>query len=251
MNSEKLKISDLNYVLFLFKKEFLSFCTMPVLYGAALFFVLGSGLLFIGGTSWFYAGQSDLRAFFLNIPILCCVVIPMFTMSIWADEKKQHTDKLLFSFPISIRGIVLAKYLSLIAAWFLLLILSAVIPVSVFRLGYFSLSSFFLSYCAVFFFGSGVIAFSSALSSLTSHSAINFLLSFLTVLFFTFIHTALFKTENLNFIKTVLNYLSFTLHFESSARGIFDSRDFVFYFVLIALGIELNVFILQIQRSSR
>lgn len=251
MNSEKLKANNLNSIFFLFKKEFAALCTAPVVYGAALFFILGGGLLFIGGGNWFYAAQSDLRMFFLNMPILFCVIIPMLTMSVWADEKKQYTDKLLFSFPISIRGIVSGKYLSVIAVWFFILLLSMVTPLSVFRLGYFSLSSFFISYCAVFFFGSGVLAISLALSAVSNYTAINFLLSFLCVSFFTFIHVSVLKIQYSGFIKTILNYLSFTLHFESSARGIFDSRDFIFYFILIMTGIELNVFILQIQRNKR
>lgn len=249
MNSEKSLMS--NPIIILIKKEFIYHCKTPVSYGAALFFVLLSGILFIGNNTWLYSGQSDFKIFFLNMPVLFCVMIPLLTMNSWADEKKQFTDKLLFSLPISIRGIVLGKYLSLIALWFLILSLTMIIPISVFSLGYFSIPSFFLSWISVFLFGTGIIAISLAIAAVSRHSAVNFLISFLIISFFTFIHLLMQQFENYSFITAVLNYFSFIRHFESAARGVFDSRDFIFYFILVAFGIELNTFILQIEKDKR
>lgn len=249
MNSEKSLMN--NPIIVLIKKEFIYHCKTPVIYGAALFFVLLSGGLFIGNNIWLYSGQSDFKSFFLNMPVLFCIIVPILTMNSWADEKKQFTDKLLFSLPISIRGIVLGKYLSLIAIWFLILSLTMIIPITVFSLGYFSIPSFFLSWISVFLFGAGVIAISLGCAAISRHSAVNFLISLLIISFFTFIHLLMQHFETHTFITAILNYFSFTRHFESAARGVFDSRDFIFYFILIGFGIEVNTFILQIERDKR
>jgi len=183
------------------------------------------------------------------MPLLFCVVIPMLTMSSWSDEKKQFTDKFLFSLPVSIRYIVLGKYLSLILIWSIMLALSLVIPLSVFSLAYFDSGSFFVSYISIFLFGAGIISISLGLSAVSGKPEINFLLSFLTVLFFTIIYPL---TRNLTLLlNEIISYLSFSSHFESAARGLFDSRDIIFYLILVALGIELNVFILTQQRNVR
>lgn len=249
MNSEQSFMN--NPIIVLIKKEFIYHCKSPVIYGAALFFVLLSGSLFIGNNTWFYSRQSDFKSFFLNMPVLFCILIPILTMNSWADEKKQFTDKLLFSLPVSMRGIVLGKYLSLIALWFIILALTMVIPITVFALGYFSIPSFFLSWISIFLFGAGVIAISLGLAAVSRHSAVNFLISLVIISFFTFIHIIIQNFENYVFITRILSYFSFTRHFESAARGIFDSRDFIFYFILIAFGIEVNTFILQIQRDKQ
>lgn len=233
------------------KKEINFYFKTPIVYVVAIFFIFMLSLLFIGTNTWFYAGQSDFKSFFLNIPLLFCIIIPMLTMNAWADEKKQFTDKLLFALPISTSGIVAGKYLSLIFIWFILLLISTIIPLSVFSLGYFSIASFVLSLFSVFLFGSGVMAISLGLSSLSKHSAINFLISFMSISFFTLIHFAIQYFESNSFIANTINYFSFIRHFESAARGIFDSRDFIFYFILIIFGFELNTFILQSQRNSR
>ena len=248
MNLQNLYSNNLIFVLA--KKEIRALYRTPVLYAAALVFVFGAGIFFIGSDYWFNAGLSDFRTFFLNMPFLFCVMVPMLTMNIWADEKKQYTDKFLFSLPVPLRTIVLGKYLSLICIWFCILTLSMIIPASVFSLGDFGAGSFFVSYCAVLFFGAGVFSVSCALSAISRHSAINFLLSFLTVFFFTVTYTLVQKTALPQYIKNILQYFSFPYHFESAARGIFDLRDFVFYCILTAFGIELNVFVLHEQRNT-
>lgn len=248
MNLEK---TNKNLIFFIAKKEFRMMYKSSSFYAASLFFLAGAAIAFIGSDSWFNAGLSDLKNFFLNMPLLFCVVIPMLTMSSWSDEKKQFTDKFLFSLPVSIRYIVLGKYLSLILIWSIMLALSLVIPLSVFSLAYFDSGSFFVSYISIFLFGAGIISISLGLSAVSGKPEINFLLSFLTVLFFTIIYPL---TRNVNFpllLNEIIAYLSFSHHFESAARGLFDSRDLIFYLILVVLGIELNVFILTQQRNVR
>lgn len=149
MNLEK---ANKNLIFFIAKKEFKTMYKSSSLYASSLFFLLGAAIAFIGSDSWFNAGLSDLKTFFLNMPFLLCVIIPMLTMSVWSDEKKQFTDKFLFSLPVPIRYVVLGKYLSLILIWFIMLFFSLVIPVSVFSLAYFDAGSFFVSYFSVFLF---------------------------------------------------------------------------------------------------
>ncbi|MGI5064838.1 ABC transporter permease [Treponema putidum] len=248
MNLEK---TDKKLIFFIAKKEFKMMYKSSPFYASSLFFLTSAGIAFIGSDSWFNAGLSDLKTFFLNMPILFCIVIPMLTMSVWSDEKKQFTDKFLFSLPVSIRYIVLGKYLSLILSWSIMIALSLVIPLSVFSLAYFDSGSFFVSYISMFLFGTGIISISLGLSAVSGKSEINFLLSFLTVLFFTLIYPL---TKNLNLpllLNTIIGYFSFSPHFESAARGLFDSRDLIFYLILVVLGIELNVFILTKQRDVR
>lgn len=255
MNSEKVYLNKLlctiKLIGVLIKKEICIMYKTSVPYSAAIVFILGAGLFFIGSDYWFNAGLSDFRAFFFNMPFLLCIIIPMLTMSLWADEKKQFTDKFLFSFPVSIRLIVIGKCLSLVCIWFCILVLSTFIPISVFNLVSFGKGSFFISYLAMFFFGAGIIAVSSALSSFSRHASINFLFSFLTVLFFTFIYSVIQKTLLPHVLKNIFRYISFSSHFESAARGIFDLRDFVFYILLALFGIELNVFIIYEQRNAK
>lgn len=235
----------------LFAKELHTFIYNPALYAAALVLYLGAALPFVGSGYWFSAGLSDFRSFFLNLPFLFCIVIPLLAMNSWADEKKHGTDRLLAAYPIDKHLLAGAKYAALFACFAGITALSMLIPLSVIPLVYFDFFSFFLSYCAVFFFGAAFSAWSLALSNICVHTAVGFLLSFFTGIFFTASHVLAQILLLPSPIVKMLRYCSFTLHFESAARGIFDTRDFVFYISLIVAAQGLSVFLLYVQEEGR
>ncbi len=233
------------------KKELRDLFFSPVAYTAAVVLHLGLALPFIGSGYWFSAGFSDFRPFFLHFPFLFCFIFPLLTMNSWTDEQKYRTDRLLAAYPVPVFVIAAGKYAAL-CLWFLLMLgISLCIPFSVLPLVYFDAASFVLSYSALVFFGAALLAVSLALSSISAHIAVSFLLSFFVCLFFTVSHafTAVFSLPL--FVQSFLRYCSFPLHFESAARGIFDTRDFFFYILLIICGTALNVFVITARNARR
>ena len=140
----------------LFAKELNALIYSPALYAAVLVLYLGAALPFVGSGYWFSAGLSDFRSFFLNLPFLFCIVIPLLAMNSWADEKKHGTDRLLAAYPVDKRLLAAAKYAALLVCFAGAATLTMVIPLSVIPLVYFDFFPFFLSYCAVLFFGAAL-----------------------------------------------------------------------------------------------
>ncbi|MGI5101866.1 ABC transporter permease [Treponema vincentii] len=235
----------------LFVKELNALIYSPALYAAVLVLYLGAALPFVGSGYWFSAGLSDFRSFFLNLPFLFCIVIPLLAMNSWADEKKHGTDRLLAAYPVDKRLLAAAKYAALLACFVGAATLTMVIPLSVIPLVYFDFFPFFLSYCAVLFFGAAFTAWSLALSNISAYTAVGFLLGFFTGIFFAASHVLAQVLPLPSFIVKILRYCSFTLHFESAARGIFDTRDFLFYILLIVAAQGLSVLLLYVQEENR
>lgn len=234
----------------LFFKELHMRVYSPVLYVAVSVLYLASALPFVGSGYWFSAGLSDFRSFFLNLPFLFCIIIPLLAMNSWTDEKKYGTDRLLASYPVGTVLLACAKYAALLVCVAGTATLVLCIPLSVVPLVYFDFSPFFLSYCAVLFFGAALSAWALALSNICPHAAISFLLTFFTGLFFTAPHVLSYVFPLPLWVVKTLRYLSFTLHFESAARGIFDTRDFFFYALSIIAAQGLAVFLLRIQKGG-
>ena len=235
----------------LFHKELKALMYSPTVYAAALVLYLGAALPFVGSGYWFSAGLSDFRPFFLNLPFLFCIVIPLLAMNSWSDEKKSHTDRLLAAYPIDNFLLAAAKYAALLVCFTVAATAVLIIPLSVIPLVYFDFFSFFLSYCAMMLFGAAFTAWALALSNASIHTPVNFLLGFFTGIFFTVSHVLAQLIPLPACAAGILRYCSFTLHFEAAARGIFDTRDFFFYAALIAAAQGISVLLLYLKEEQR
>src|SRR3989338_10007122 len=65
--------------------------------------------------------EGILSLFLANVTVLLLLLIPILTMRSFAEEKRQGTLELLFTYPISDFQIVLGKFLSLLAVLILLI----------------------------------------------------------------------------------------------------------------------------------
>ena len=104
------------------KREFASYFTSPLGYVYLAVFYGFSGLfLWITCLS---SGSADMQYVFLWMFFIMMILIPILTMRTMADDKRQKTDQLTLTSPVSLFGLVAGKFL---AAFFIFLIGAAVI----------------------------------------------------------------------------------------------------------------------------
>ena len=246
MNFSKTKFLDFYPLYILLKKELKSVCFSPLFPLLLIITIIASSFSLVGNNYWLSSGIADFKNYFLSGSLFISITIPMLTMNSWADEKKQNTDMILSSMPISERFIVYAKYFSCLFGWFFMSSLILIPPLTLLPLAPISPFSFFMSYLSLLLFGSSLIALSLAIGLTSKHAPINFFISFMLIVFFNIIHipASVAKPE---ILKNLLFYLSFSNHIENASKGIFDSRDIFFYLVLLFFGIELNIFRLKVS----
>lgn len=88
-------------------------------------------LLFIGLGSMLYNIQAAVSnfEFVLNFSSLIFVVIvPILTMRVIAEERKQKTDQLLYALPISTVQVIVGKYLALLILFLIPLAIISIYP---------------------------------------------------------------------------------------------------------------------------
>lgn len=235
----------------LLKKELKSIVGSYGFWFTAFFFHTVLAICFVGLPTWFDMGFSDFSFFFSLFPFVYIVVIPMLTISLFSDEYKLQTVKLLFLFPISEFTIVIAKYCAVIIAFIPLLLTSFIIPISVFGLAYFELSVFLFSCITTFCFAAGVIALSLALSAISQEPALSLLFSVLIIAFFSCIHFIQNFFNPSEFIQKIIRAISFNAHFQNASVGIFKLGDYIFYPAIIFFGLSLAIFILKHKRGEK
>jgi len=136
-------------------------------------YVFGAFLLvFIGIGSMLYNLQAAVSNFeyVLSFSSLVFVVIaPILTMRTLAEERKQRTDQLIYSLPITTTQVILGKYFSLLVVFMIPMLLISVYPLIFARYGDVYLLTAYASLFAFFVMGAALLAVGVFISSLTDN----------------------------------------------------------------------------------
>ena len=134
-------------------------------------YVFGASLLaFVGLGAMLYNIQAAVSNFEFVLGFSClvfAVIVPVLTMRVIADERRQKTDQLLYSLPITTTQVVLGKYLALLAVYLLPLLLICLYPLVFAQFGEVYLPTSYGSLFAFFLLGAALLAVGMFLSSLT------------------------------------------------------------------------------------
>lgn len=95
-------------------------------------YVFGTFLLvFVGIGSMLYNIQQAVANFEYVLGFISLIfvgLVPILTMRVLAEERKQRTDQLLYSLPITTTDIILGKYLALLVVFLIPLVIVAFYP---------------------------------------------------------------------------------------------------------------------------
>lgn len=98
--------------------------------------------------------------------------IPVLTMRSLSDERRSRTDQLLLTSPVSVTGIVLGKYLSMVTVFAATVLVAALCPLIIMANGTAYLAADYASLLAYFLLGCVYISIGLFLSSLTESQII-------------------------------------------------------------------------------
>ena len=129
-------------------------------------------LVFVGTGALIYNIQSAVANFEYVLGYVCLgfvVIIPILTMRVIAEERKQKTDQLLYSLPIQTSQIVMGKYFALLVVYLVPLCIVALYPLIFAQFGEVYLPTAYGSLFAFFVMGAAMIAVGIFISSLTEN----------------------------------------------------------------------------------
>lgn len=136
-------------------------------------YVFGAFLLcFIGIGAMIYNLQAAVSNFEFVLSfasLIFVVIVPILTMRVIVEERKQKTDQLLYSLPISTTHVILGKYLALLVVYLVPLLIISLYPLVFSRYGEVYLPTSYGSIFAFFLLGAALIAVGIFLSSLTDN----------------------------------------------------------------------------------
>lgn len=136
-------------------------------------YVFGAFLLaFVGIGAMLYNIQAAVSNFEFVLSfgsLVFVVIVPILTMRVIAEERKQKTDQLLYALPITTTQVILGKYLALLVVYLIPLALISLYPLVFSQFGEVYLPTSYGSILAFFVLGAALIALGVFISSLTDN----------------------------------------------------------------------------------
>lgn len=100
------------------------------------------------------------------------VIVPVLTMRVLAEERKQKTDRLLYSLPLSMTEVVLGKYAAMLVIYLLPMLVISGYPLILSAYGNVHFPAAYSAAIGFFFLGAALIAIGTFVSSVTESQAV-------------------------------------------------------------------------------
>ena len=214
-------------MLAIYKRELRSYFVTPIGYIFVAVYLIVSGIIFSICTISAGSGSS-VATYFTMLLYMFIIVLPLLTMKLFADEKKSRTEQLLLTAPVSLMGMVTAKFLAAYSVFAGTFLISCFNFVPLYYYGSPNTAIIFGSSLALLLVGAACIAVGVFISSLTENQLIAALATMLVILFF-MMTTALNSYIDSTVIRTVLSWVSIFDRYVNFAYGYFDVNAILYY----------------------
>ena len=238
----------------IYKRELLAYFTSPIGYVfTAIFFAL-SGFCFVNTT--ISAGSTDTTLYFNLILIFFVVLIPLLTMKLLSEEKKLGTEQILMASPVSLVGIICAKFFAAYTIFAGTFVVSSLINVYTLYdmakaqeqiIAKINLPTFFGCMIGILLIGAAFIAIGIFVSSLTENQIVAAIIS-IGVFALMIASTAIAMNLNNEALRVIVKWFSVMDRFYYFPAGIFDFSALVYYFSITAIFLFLTVRVYEKRR---
>jgi ABC-2 type transport system permease protein len=241
-------------MLSIFKKEVRSFLSSLIAYVVIIVFLLVIGLF-----TWIFAdgnvlaqGYANLDVLFFMAPWVFIFLISAITMRSFSEEIKQGTFEVLSTKPITDLQIVLGKYLASVS-----LVVFAILPTllyfySVYQLGLpkgnIDVGATWGSYIGLLLLGASYAAIGVFSSAVTPNQIVAFILSMFLCFFFYVGFDQLGNLSLFGGLDSWVQSLGIQVHYDSISRGVVDTRDLVYFGVIVAFFLGLTLIVLDSRK---
>lgn len=234
------------------KREISSYFTSPLGYVFIAVFFGFSGLFL--WMNCLVQGSADMSGVFMMMFFVIVVLIPVLTMRTMADEKRQKTDQLTLTSPLSLFGLITGKFL---AAFFVFLCAAAVLLIyALFIAGAvsgtgntFVWRSFWGNFVGLVLIGGVFISIGVFISNLTENqmiAAIGSIGANIALCMFDII----LKYIPVDAVKTVLSALTVFNKYSEFTYGLFSLKNILFFVSIIAIFLFLTMRMTERRRWS-
>ena len=236
----------------IFQKELSSYFTSFLAYVVFTVFLVLSGYFFYTNLAFFVLmGGFDLNRGlwqyqFHDMRLVLLLIAPLLTMRLFAEERRQGTLELLWTYPVRDAELIAGKFAAALLVLAAMLVLTASFPLTIAFFYPVHFASVFTGYLGLFLLGASFLACGVFVSSLTDSQLVAGTVTFGLLLFF-WVLTWNQAAANETLIAT-LTQVSLFDRFFLFARGAIDSKDLTFFLFFVGFFLFATLLSLESRR---
>lgn len=232
----------------IYEKELSSYFHNPLGFLYLAVYYLFGGQFFLMQVR--FTGTNDISGIFSNLYMIVLFSLPLLTMKLMADEKRQRTDQALFTAPVSLTEIILGKFLAAYTLFGIGIGICILYFIVLSALSSPAWSIFIGNFLGMLLLGGALTAIGLFVSSLTESQVLAAVGTFgciFTILLLDSIGSML--PSGLSFLEKPLEALSFSGRYYDFTAGIVDPSNILFFVSVMAAFLFLTVCVLDKNRQ--
>lgn len=238
-------------MLSIIRKEWRSYFFTPTGYVfIAIFWLLGTAFFFLYNI---LAASADLSALFGNLSYLFMLIVPLLTMRLFSEERKQKTDQLFYCSPISLLSVVGGKFLAALGVLAVSLLGTGLYLVILAQRTALAPGMILAHYLAFLLLGGSYIAVGLFMSALTDSQitaavltlAMNMLLQLLEM------SAGTMTVPWLPFLPALMQCITLNQRYAQIASGVIYPTDIGYFLAFTAVFLAATVVVLARRKQKR
>ena len=223
-----------------------SFFKSPIGYVYLAVYFLIAGFYF-----WMLMGiqSPDISLVYSSLFLFSCILVPILTMKLFSDEKKQKTDQLLLTSPVSLSSLVYGKFFATFFVYGIGVSITVLFTLILAAFGEVDWMVMIGNYLGLLLLGAAMIAIGELISSLTESQIIAVILSLIVTVMLLLLDSVV-SMLSIPFLSDIIAAISITQRYNDFVNGILDISNVIFFVSIVVVVNFITVRILEKRRWS-
>lgn len=216
----------------------IAYVFLSVFYGLTAYFFLSGNLA---------AGSTNMATLFSDMFVITIFLIPILTMRLFSEEKKQKTEQGLLTAPVSLSGIVLGKYFAVLTLYITGVAIVFVYGFILSIFGTVEWMTLLSNFIALTLLGAAFSSVGLFISSLTENQVVAAVGSIVCLLLF-YMLNFIAPGVTVSWLQSLLYQLSFYSRYYEFTCGIFNLSSVLFF---VSTAVLFNFFTVRVLEKRR
>jgi ABC-2 type transport system permease protein len=215
----------------IFRRELKAYFTSPIAYIIIAAMFIYSGINFVSYN--IYYATTEFAAVFSSAFSIMVILMPLLTMRLFTEERRQKTDQCLLCAPVSLPAVVFGKMLSACVVFLTSMSVFVIMALTLQNLaGTISWAVFWGNFTGLFLLGVTYISIGTFISATTENQVVSAVISFIVSMLLYQVDVFASSVENRT-LANILTEVGFFTRYSEFASGLM-SLPSVFFFVSVA-----------------